>query len=134
MSNIGRLFETDAQVETKGVIIDYGDFKVRIARAGGANKKFERLLSRKTRPHRRAIATESMSDKLAESIMMEIYAETIMLDWEGVTDDDGNVIPFSKDAVLALFKELPDFYRDIVEQSQKVALFRKTLQEDDSGN
>ena len=33
-------FETDPVLESEGIWIDYGAFRVKIARAGGANKKY----------------------------------------------------------------------------------------------
>ncbi len=38
--------ETDKALETKGVEIDYGTFRVTLARAGGANKKYEKLFKK----------------------------------------------------------------------------------------
>lgn len=138
---LNKLFATDEDAEKKGIIIDYGDFQVRIRRSGGANKDFEKVLNRLTRPHRRAIQTDSIDPALADAISQEVFARTVVVDWEGHLDDDenGNPItekefPCTPENVMSMFKAYPDFYADIVEQARKTALFRKHILDTDSGN
>lgn len=130
MASIKKLFKTDAELETKGIVLDYGDYgKIRIARAGGANKAFAKCLERKSRPLRRAIQSEMLDNEQAEKLMAEVYADSVVLGWEGVTDEKGKPIPFSKEACLELFRDVPDLLRDIMEQAQKSALFREEIRE-----
>ncbi|MEE8518136.1 MAG: hypothetical protein V3S98_03310, partial [Dehalococcoidia bacterium] len=82
-----KAFKTDDLLETKGVEIDYGTHRVTIARAGGANKKYARVLEQKTKPYRRAIATETMDDARAMELLQETYAEAIILNWETKVGD-----------------------------------------------
>lgn len=128
-SNIQKLFKTNAECETKGIWLDYGDFRIRIARAGGANKAFAKCLEKKSRPLRRLIQADMLENEQAEKLMGEVYAESVVLGWEGVTDDKNKAIPFSKDACLELFKEMPDLLRDIMDQAGKMALFREDIRE-----
>ena len=66
--------------------------------------------------------------------MQEIYAEAIILDWEGVTDEENKPIPFNKENVLKVLKDLPELFKDLEENSRKVALFRQDLLEADLKN
>lgn len=134
MSNIKKMFGTDKDLETHGVVIDYGEFTVTIARAGGSNQKFNRLLEAKTKPHRRIIETENMDQKLANKLLMEVYAQTVVLDWTGVLDDEGNPIPFSAEACIEQFKDNKDFFDDIQSQATRAALFRTEVLAAESGN
>lgn len=135
------LFETDKSVEQQGVKLDYGAFYIQVARAGGANTRFRDILRQRMAPHKRAMATETMSDDLAEKLTRDVFAETVVLGWgsevhgEGkVAGRDGKPIDFSPDAVKALFKDLPDLATDVIQQAQSVALFRKSLAGLDAGN
>jgi len=137
-------FATDENLEKKGIVLDYGEFRVTIARAGGSNKKYARVLEAKTKPYRRAIQTETMQNEKAMDLVKEAYADAVILNWETKVEDDwkvgienpdgGDLLPFNRDNVLATFVSLPDLFLDIQEQSNKVGLFRAQLTEDDTGN
>lgn len=143
-------FKTDGNLETSGIVIDYGDFRVTIARAGGANKRFEKTLEQKTKAYKRAIATETLSNDKSKAILREVYAEAVVLKWEvrkpakkdgeqdtwdlGIEGPSGDVLPYSTDNVIATFKALPDLFSDLMEQAQKVSLFRAAVLEAEAGN
>lgn len=133
-------FKTDGNVENEGVVLEYGINKagktisIRIARAGGANTKFAKLMEHKVKPYRRQIQNESMDPALAEKIAKEVYAETVVLGWENVEDEHGKELEFTVENVIKLFTDLPDLYTDIQSQAQRTALFRADVLEADSKN
>ena len=128
-------FKTDESIEQSGVILEYGvtddnrPIRIRIARAGGGNARFAKLLEQKLKPHRRQIQNESLDESVASSILREVYAETVILGWENVQDKDGKDLPFNKENCLQLLTDLPELFSDIREQSTKVALFRADIRE-----
>jgi len=132
-SNVQNLFKTNAELETKGIVLDYGEFKINIARAGGANKAFAKCLEKKSRPLRRAIQSEMLDNEAAENLMAEVYAESVVLGWEGIKVD-GKKLDFSKENCLALFKQMPDLLRDIMDQAGKMALFREDIRDASAKN
>jgi hypothetical protein len=134
-------FETDTSVEREGLWLEYGTnskgeaIRIRIARAGGSNDRYLKLLEARFKPHRRILQVDALEHRtLIEKISREVYAETVLLAWEGVEDRDGNVISFSKDAAVKLMCDLPDLYSDIVQQSTNASLFRKSIREADAKN
>lgn len=145
MSNPYSMFKTDEKAEKEGIILDYGDFRVKIARAGGANRSFGKLLNERLKPHKRQMDAENMDDDVANDIMIECYVDTIIKDMEvkdavnstketpvytkGILDATGNVIPYNRDNTIALFKNLPELFRDVQSQAGSVALFRATVRE-----
>jgi len=74
-------FATDTNLERAGIDLDYGEFRVRIARAGGSNKRYARVLETKMKPHRRALQAETLDPKRAERLLVESYAEGVILEW-----------------------------------------------------
>lgn len=147
------LFTTDPALETKGVRIDYGSFRITLARAGGANKKYTKLLEAKTRPHRRAMQTETMQDAAAMALLREVYAEGAIMLWEnrekldkktgewigefkvGIEPAQGtDLLPFNADNVCSTLADLPDLFADLQEQANKVSLFRVHNLEEDLKN
>ena len=144
MKTMYGLFSTDKSMEREGIYIDYGSFRVKIARAGGDNKEYAKSLERKTRPYRRAIQMDSMDNDVAMTIMREVFANTVVLNWEVKQEDDewlqgiegpeGDLLPFSTDQVLDTFEKLPDLFMDIQQQANHISLFREEELGKDAGN
>lgn len=144
MSNpLRKMFETDKSVEAEGVIVEYAPgVEIRIARAGGGNKKFAKTMSRLAKPHRRAIQTDSIAEETLNHLFIKGYASTIILGWKGITkdlithkDEDADVeLPFNLENAEALLTEQPNLFADIQRTADNIALFRTEVNEADSGN
>lgn len=128
------VFKTNAKLEKEGIIIDYEAFKFRIARAGGANSDYKRILRAKFRPFRHQFETETISNEIAKKLLIEVFAESVVLGWEGVCDEDGNEIEFNKENCVKLLTELPDLFNDLQEQASNYKLFRQAEIEDEAKN
>lgn len=138
-------FQTDAEMEKSGVELDYGWGVITIARAGGANKRYSKVLEAKTKPYRRAIQTETMDADLAERLLKETYAETIIRNWEirdengklkkGIeSPDGGKPLTVNVENIVAAFTTLPDLFLDVQQQAGRVALYRREILETDAKN
>lgn len=148
------VFETDSNLEQKGVNLDYGYALITIARAGGSNKKYLRTLERLTKPYRRAIQTETMDNEVAIGVLRQVYAESVILRWEsrgpstvdeegnevdgemvvGIESPNGDILPFNSENVILTLKNLPELFADIQEQAGKSSLYRTAVLEEDAGN
>lgn len=130
-----KTFKTDENLETAGVNLNYGknskgaDILIKVARAGGSNKAYSKALTNKTRPIRRQIQTGTMSEEAMQSLIREVYAETVVIGWEGVEGPDGEAIPFSVENVKKVFSDLPDLFADVQSQAQEIAIFRADVME-----
>lgn len=133
-------FKTDTSREREGIDIEYGTadngkpILIRIARAGGGNERFSKTFEQKIKPYRKQIQTETLDEKISKRIMIETFAETVVLGWANVQDADGEYLEYTRDNVIALFIDLPDLFDDIREMSNKSSLFREALREEDSKN
>ena len=138
-----KMFETDTAVERDGIWIEYAPgVEIRVARAGGSNKYFAKMMQRLAKPHRRAIQTESVDDDVLRSIFIKAYAQAIITDWKGftkdlITHDDADaetVLDFNKDNVEAVLQAQPNLFMDIQKASDTISYFRAEINEADSGN
>lgn len=142
-------FETDNNLESSGVWVDYGDFKILIARAGGANKKYLSYMELKTKPFRRAIQAGTMPEDRTRDLVYDIFAKTVVLNWqiEDGVDKDGNVkyktgihkkgggvLEFTPENVITTFKLLPALFTDLQQMADSISLFRKEEMEADAKN
>jgi len=143
-NSIFATFETDPALEQAGIDIDYGPMYFTVARAGGANDRFRDVLRARMEPHRRALATDTMPEKLADKLTREVFAETVILGWGRIVDGekqpgkitwrDGSERDYDTAAVVELFTLLPDLAKDVMEQASNRALFRRSIAELDAGN
>lgn len=141
-------FKTDADLETKGIEIEYPGVRFRVARAGGANKRFTKLLDRKTKPFRRAIQSGHFTAEQSDKLLREVYAETVVLGIEYETPEgwvpgiqpqdigepEGDMLPVSVENVCKLFEYLPDLFSDVVEQTKNSTLFQELGKEEAAKN
>lgn len=144
MSNpLRKMFETDKSVEREGVIVEYAPgVEIKVARAGGANKKFAKVMQRLARPHRKAIQTDSINEDLLLGLFITAYAQTIILDWKGITKDlithdDADAeteLEFNAENIEAVLHAQPNLFQDIQRTADNIALFRADILEEDSKN
>lgn len=144
-------FKTDPDLEKNGVWVDYGDFRVLLARAGGANKKYVKYAEEKSKPFRRAIQAGVMPEERSREMLFDIYAKTIVLSWEvntgeitadtgepiyekGIHLPDGTVGEPSYDNIMRAFRLLPDLFFDLQKMADQLALFRKEELEEEAKN
>jgi hypothetical protein len=143
-----KMYGTDKDVEKDGIILDYGDTRFRIARAGGANQKFKNTFKAKLKPYRKQMEQGVMDDDVALRLMAEAYAEAVILSWgTKQTDDEGNVtwshtivgeggeeLEFNAENCTKVLLDLPDLFSDIQEAAGQAANFRNTEMEEDAKN
>lgn len=120
-------FKTDTALEDEGVwttIDASSDAQIRIARIG--NRRYREAMARRLKPYRRALRAGTLDDSVTERITAEVLAETVLLDWRGVTAD-GAPLPYSRDAARDLL--LDPAYRDfrdlVVELAGELDLYRE---------
>jgi hypothetical protein len=124
-------FETDLDLEKNGVWVDIGGgAQLLVARIG--NPQFQTLLRKKTKPVLRLINQNRLPDEALEEMMIETMAETVLLDWKGLTRNGENV-PFSKANALKLLKKR-DFRTLVQEIANTQETFRAEAIEEDAGN
>lgn len=133
-------FKTDASLETKGIIIQYGyteegkPIQIKICRAGGANTAYSRVLEAKVKPYRRQIQNDTMDRDTMIAIMREVFADTVVIGWDNVQDAEGNDMAFNRENVIKLFELLPELFEDIQTQANNIAIFREEILEAEAKN
>lgn len=133
-------YATDTNLEKTGIELQYGEnanggeIIIRVARAGGSNTAYTKRMEALVKPYRRQIQAETIDNKVLEKLVMQAFAETVVLGWENVEDRNGNLMEFNVANVIQLFTDLPDLFKDVQEQAQKAVLFREDILEVESKN
>lgn len=134
-ASIFDLFATDQKSEVEGVVYNVTpEISFTLARAGGANMRYSKVLAARMRPYTRQITDESIDLDLVNDILIEVFAETVILGWKGITDAEDKEISFTVQNAIALFKQLPDLFTDVREYAGKMANYRAQEITDAVGN
>lgn len=156
---LGDMFGTDGELERRGIVIDYGKAgSFLVARAGGANVKYQQVLTKLTAPYRRQLRhvqrtvegkggkekdVDQKSMKLLRSLQMQAFARAVVLGWSSERYGEGKIPhPFEKnealeynpDNCLWLLQQLPALFDDLQEQAMDIYNFRALEDEADAGN
>lgn len=125
-TNLDQLYRTDGDIEKEGVLIRFTDkvaFKVR--RYGGTNNtEFKKASKKYFKPHAKQIERGAIDPNLARELVIKSFVEGCLVDWEGV-EIDGEVKDYDPKLAIDLFKELPDLFDELLDQSQNVSNFRE---------
>lgn len=127
-------YNLDPDLESgSGVDLEYGEKIIRIHRAGGSNRKYERIYSAKLKPHRRKLQLGTIEPELLRRIQIEAFAEAVVVGWSGIKSG-GVDVPFSASACVDLFNALPELFDDVQRAAGDISLFRKEVKEADEKN
>lgn len=136
MTDLGQMFKTNPEREQEGVVLLFGDVEIRVARAGGANTKFQRAFEEKTRPYRKQIEMKVIKEDVMTRLLAEIYAEAIIVSWRTkvVTKDEfgndevtydqtitvnGDKLEFSIANATKLLMNVPMVFQEVREVSMQ---------------
>lgn len=115
-----------------GVEIPIGlDNYLTLAYAGASNTKFAGVLQSKMQVGLAKNKRKRLSVEDDRRILAEAYAECIVLGWRGPDFKDK---PFSKEAVVDLFMELPEFFKDVQDLASDMDLFVAEQEEEATKN
>ena len=150
-------FQTDHNLERDGVWTEFGDFRVKIAYAGGANKAFTKMTEATFKPYIRQIQDKTIDKGLVDRLSKKVAAHTVVTDWEiaevdengeviynpvdnlpvwkkGIHAPDGSIWEVNPENVLKVFNLLPHLYEDILNISSEITAYRIADRETASGN
>ncbi len=127
-------FETDKEAEAEGVWVDLGDgAKVLVARF--SNPAHEKAIRRLQKPYRSILNSGRQLPKdVADDITVKSLVEAVLLGWEGMTDRDGAVLPYTPANADKLLRDLPDFRNVVATLAMSAETFRLEALRDAEGN
>ena len=121
MTTLFDAFETDKDLEQKGIWIEVApDIRFHCTRIGPMNKTYKRALSKKMKPHQRQYQQGTLDEELGDNLIQDVFIESILLGWEGVTDRKGEP-PRRATSCSKRHKtrETPEGVLDLVNQVQR---------------
>ena len=131
-ANVYERFGTSAELEQKGVIIDYKlpnneIFSICIKRAGARNAEWKKIYNQVMKPHAEDIAEGLLSEIENKVLLAEIWAKSVVVGWDGLKDVEGVAVPFSVETAYELFCFMPDLLSDVISDSHLRSNFQEEL-------
>lgn len=127
----------DPAAEKDGAWFEYGAgglaFNVKLARAGSGNPEFMKLQNRLLKPWRSGAKGGGSMDIPHETdrrIMRELYAKTIVKDWDATQFGQ----PFTIENCIDTMRDLNDFLDWVINISNAQENYRKAELEEAAGN
>ena len=135
--SLKRAFNTDRDLEEQGkwfndVLGDKSDVNLKVRRMSAeAVVKFQQDM---VQQNRYRMKEGKFSEEVATEILIETLAGAVLVDWNGVTDEAGNTVPFSVDAAKEYLTDLRDFRLLVSALSNNMDAYRKGVEADTSKN
>lgn len=134
--NVFELFETNDDFEKNGKWMDFGSFRVLLARSGGNNSTWYKEVQKELKKAGKA-TWEALGEDEADDIIKSIYANAIIKNHQ-IKDADGNwvqgvyikeddeikVVDFTPDNMKLCLKQLPEYFKRLREWSDDYKTFR----------
>ena len=124
-------YGTDTQAEVEGNWHSFdGGFKLRIARAGGANREFTTAIAEQ--PEKFANLTRA--ELTGHGVLADVYAKAVIKEKEdpngALVTREGIPIEIGSPEMAQMLRDLPELYRMVQEFSMNRRYFRLLTQDD----
>lgn len=114
-------FATDEKLENEGKVFPLSKTaSIKVARSG--NPKYVALLRQKMSEAQLDLVGGDEADQLAESILIDVMAETILVGWKGIVEG-GTDVPYSVSKAKEYLK-VKDFRRKVSSLSENFEAFK----------
>lgn len=88
---------TDEKKEEQGIWVDYGPFAFKVRRMGPGNLEFTKMTEKALRPYQSAIRANTMDEKLARKILVEVFCKTVLVAWrKTITDPNTGEVTYAE--------------------------------------
>ena len=121
-------FNIDQSLEEEGRWIDYGDFRVKVARMGGKNTAYSKAMLDISKKYS-VSSIKRMNEEKSSKLLNELYINTLIKGWEvwdydkeewvaGVHDySTGEIVEPSFDNIFSVFNNFVELRSDILQKS-----------------
>lgn len=125
-----KAYGTNKSLEKEGVWVPLDESsKIKVAREGNENyfNALQRLVKELGFSQFQISKGKIPSDVMAD-IVLRAMGEAILVDWEGMTDDD-KPVKYSAKSSYEMLKKYPDFADDVLALAKNISLFQKEVED-----
>lgn len=128
-TNLDAIYKSNSEKEKEGKWMPIADgVEFLVKRYGGANNsKVKEMNAKFVKPFARQLQKGILPQEVERNIYVKTFVHVSMVDWKGVLDGDGNEIPFSIEAAIDLFTQLPELFDDVATIASDFETFKEDL-------
>lgn len=143
--SIYQKYITDPTKEQGGIVKDFGDFVITVARAGGSNSAYGKVMAELFAPYEQVMALDQMQDEIVSEIWHKVLCRTVIKYWSfkepspenpkqqtlvaGLgRDEGGNIVEATEENICELFKQAKELFVEIrvfAEQRENYSLLNR---------
>ena len=137
-------YKVDESATKAGIWYEDDDVRIKVTYAGPENPRYDKMLKLKLKPFETQIRNDTFSDKAFHKVLAEVYAATVVLEWEvkdendnfipGIYNEDGDILSFSEENVKMAFGLGQRLFSDVIKVATNFNLFRQGQKDDDIKN
>lgn len=117
-SNLDKHFKQNNDLEKDGVWFEFGTgVKFLVRRFGGSNPEVKKSMTKYYKPVARLVEKNLLEPDKEKKVMAKAFIESCLINWEGV-EIDGELKPYSFEAAVELFTNLPELLDTLVDCAQ----------------
>lgn len=121
-------FDADLNAIDAGVWAEWSGSRFLIAHI--SNMRFQRVLARLQQPHRKKLEAGNLDPQVSRDILCKAMAETVLLDWDKVKSQSGDITQYSVQNALHALQKNPEFRDFVAEFASQMANYRAEEVED----
>jgi hypothetical protein len=147
---------TAPSLEQEGVWLEIEGTRIRVARAGGTNTKYNKAMEHAAKNHKRVFDLGLMTNEKGLEILRTVFASTVVIDWltkteTGNLDSEGNEIDgggyerkiecadgslcdVTPANIIQTFVNLQDLFFMVKDTAENMTYFRQSIIDDIVGN
>jgi hypothetical protein len=130
--SIQQVYGRDDDLEKNGVPVDFyllatDKITIYVARAGTGNDRYQQEIAKKIYGLQGVVSFDNLPAEQRRRIWQEIYADSIIKDWEGVRDEEGNPVPFNRENVLEFLGTFDEIWERIFSVSRDFSNFKSKV-------
>ncbi len=130
-ANLFGTFGANPFLEQAGVIVPYTlddgtAIKFKLRRAGLRNTEWKRAYNRMVKPNEDRVLSGEITEDEMKGLLAVVYAEAVILGWEGIKDSDGKEVAYSKELAIELLQFFPDLFTLIINSAHSRSNYQET--------
>jgi len=133
--NLKKSFGLDPNKSVNGVLVDYEE-GARLLIASSRNPKYREEIRRGMEPHLQRLrrGRKGALMRITEEVQMDAASKHLLLGWEEIVDEEGNPETYTPEIGLKAFHDSMDFFDDVMQYADDLALFQLEQTEEDLKN
>lgn len=127
-TNLDKLFKASETLQKEGVdfaIDDKTSFKVR--HFNSSNPRIKAAMATHYKPYARQMELGSIAQEKSDEITRKLFVDVCLVSWQGVEDDKGKAIDFTKENALKIFKDLPALFDTLWKYANDFTNYKEDL-------